>query len=485
MFVLRFRKTYIAHYNVKKFNICLFLFFGSIVTLVSRGTRLNLMIGWDGLGLTSICLIMFYPNNLTLYNSVLTMFFNRLGDVALVAVLSLYLSSFRQNIIRGFRGGITILTLLIFCSFSKRAQFPLSSWLPAAISAPTPISAIVHSSTLVTAGLFIVSKIHTHLTQLELMTIPLVVRALTFFVGGVLASLEADFKKIVAFSTMSQISIMMLFCTAFSVWPCFSHICFHAFFKTTLFVVCGGAFLTIFRAQLKKLVALGSSDYLLPAFFFLRTFIITGIIFSSSFFRKDLVLEKSLDYFLGYLALIIFLGSIATMLYCSTLLKRIKFGAVFSVNLEKWKGEKLNFLLFVTLTVSIPFITKWFSEIVTPPFLRSEEVIFVTVALAMILLVKAPSSSGNLPYTVSVIKIYSYSSFKNILASTEGAKFSLRESIAIKPNLLKTTETRRVVWLVSRWRLILILTIIFYSHSLIERGIEATKVKEYNFLPKL
>lgn len=160
--VVLYSGVYIEHYNNKKFLSLLFLFFRSMALLSMSDSLLVAIVGWDGLGISSIFLIIFYPNNRTLYNSLLTMFFNRLGDVVLILVLCHFLGGFGFFYFLGGQSSnwsLYFLGAVLICGFSKRAQFPLSRWLPAAISAPTPISAIVHSSTLVTAGIFLLNKI--------------------------------------------------------------------------------------------------------------------------------------------------------------------------------------------------------------------------------------------------------------------------------------------------------------------------------------
>lgn len=136
----------------------MFIFFISIFILIRRRRVINLVLGWDGLGVRSLLLIVFYPNKTSYYNSILTFFYNRLGDILLIFILGFIIFDPCFILFLWIENNFFLIILLLFCSFTKRAQFPLSSWLPAAISAPTPISAMVHSSTLVTAGLFIVCK---------------------------------------------------------------------------------------------------------------------------------------------------------------------------------------------------------------------------------------------------------------------------------------------------------------------------------------
>lgn len=321
-FVLIYREIYIEHYNNKKFFSSLLFFFSSMVILILGGSNLLLIVGWDWLGLSSIILIMFYPNNNTLYNSILTIFFNRLGDVILISLVSLIILNFFNNFFV-FRNEIIfkekffplIILLIITCSFTKRAQFPLSSWLPAAMSAPTPISAIVHSSTLVTAGVFLNHKICFYYETVGLLQFVFMIRITTFLIGGFLANLEKDFKKIVAFSTIRQISIVMMFCSIIIIIVRFSHMFLHAIFKTLLFSCAGIYFVKKFRDQFITKFSSYESTLKLKSLFILSLFIISGLTYSCSFFTKDLFIEFFIFSDMFDQSLLLFLGSFLTLFY--------------------------------------------------------------------------------------------------------------------------------------------------------------------------
>lgn len=318
-FVCKFSSLYIDFYNLKKFFFLLFSFYLRIVFLRCGGSVINLIIGWDSLGISSLLLIIFYPNKNTLFNSFLTSFFNRVGDLILISIfcLILFIPHFFFFLLQD--NFYAFVLILLVCSFTKRAQFPISSWLPAAISAPTPISAIVHSSTLVTAGVFLLVKIHEYIIFNNLFFFLGAFRIFTFLVGGLLRNLEFDLKKIVAFSTISQIRIMIFFSSYFILSFCLCHIIYHAFFKTLLFRACGVLFLFFFRSQKKKFLF---NERISPLFLFFlfRIFPMTGLVFSSSFYRKDLfieilILEKRIFYFF-----FIFIGRIFTIRYCCKIL---------------------------------------------------------------------------------------------------------------------------------------------------------------------
>ena len=185
--IIIFSQIYIADYSIFNFISSLIFFFLSIILLVTRNSFISFIVGWDYLGVSSILLIMFYRNKITIFNSFLTIFFNRLGDVFMFIVLIITLINFRRLISVNENLKIPILIFIIICMYTKRAQFPLSAWLPAAMSAPTPISAIVHSSTLVTAGAYLIFICQDFFPMRILDTIKFI-RILRFFLGGAIAA---------------------------------------------------------------------------------------------------------------------------------------------------------------------------------------------------------------------------------------------------------------------------------------------------------
>lgn len=348
LFVVRvvslYSEFYIEHYNNTKFFYILFLFFLSMAIFSLRSSALILILGWDLLGVVSLCLIMFYPNSTTLFNSYITSFYNRVGDALLLIYLALILLSYRFfDLLSDF--SLWVFLLLMCCSFTKRAQFPLSRWLPAAMSAPTPISAMVHSSTLVTAGIFLVSSLVWFFQFYNLSIFLFFFRGLTFLAGGLLGSIEMDLKKIVAFSTISQISIVILFFRRVFLIIGYLHIFIHALFKTILFCSCGGFFINHLRDQSLRNLRLKN----LPNFFFFllifRIFIMRGLPYSSSFYSKDFVLELLISNFFFSTVVILTAGSIFTILYRC---KCLNF-SIFRLFTSPISLEKKSFFFFIPI----------------------------------------------------------------------------------------------------------------------------------------
>lgn len=331
----------------------MFLFFSSIILLILRNSSLSLIIGWEGLGLTSLFLVIFFPGKYSLFNSFLTMVFNRLGDRIIIIVLRIqvFFPSFSFSLIDLTR----IFFALVLCSLTKRAQFPLSSWLPAAISAPTPISAMVHSSTLVTAGIFILFKLEIIVIELDFNTMFQFLRISSFLLGGLLALFEQDLKKVVAFSTIRQIRIIFVL-TYFSLFPLsMTHMFIHASFKRLLFCSCGFLFTSLYGDQ--NLIASKSLPLrpFLSFLLFLSVYEIRGVIFSRSFFTKDLGIEILWSEYYFFNFFIIFLGRILTLAYCSKLLECLIPGSFNIKTLLLKSSHNIIFIFFATILLLIRF----------------------------------------------------------------------------------------------------------------------------------
>lgn len=317
--VLVYSEIYMEAYLNFKFLIFTYFFFFRILVLSCSSSPITLIIGWDFLGVSSILLVMFYSNKTTLANRILTIYFNRLGDVFLIFSLCVFIN-FGSIMLFSFKAfSFLLIVFLVLCSFTKRAQFPFSRWLPAAISAPTPISAIVHSSTLVTAGVWLIFNIQSSIFYFNLCYFFSFFSILRFVLGGLMANFECDFKKLVAFSTLRQISLILLFIFLSFKEIAARHMLFHSLFKSSLFCFCGILFISFFSDQNFLKIESISSKFLVSCFIF-STFSMTGLIFSSSFFRKDMVIEffLSRDYF--FLFFFFLLGSLFTLLYCGKIL---------------------------------------------------------------------------------------------------------------------------------------------------------------------
>ena len=328
------------------------VFILSMIVLLLRRRVFILFLGWDGLGVSSFFLIIFYSNWKRLNNRIITMIRNRIGDGLILILFSYFL----------FLGGggmyFFSLFLLLSISITKRAQFPFSSWLPAAIAAPTPISALVHSSTLVAAGVVLLLKFR-FLIGLSCNLYGLVLIGLvTMFLAGVSAINEIDFKKIVALSTLSQIGVLFFRLGLGNKWLCVIHLCSHAFFKRLLFLSVGGFLHFMFCQQDKRAFSFRG-----VSLFVLLTLLVTllslcGILFFSGFFSKDLIFERFLkDRRILFLSFIFLCSLVFTFFYRFRLLAAIFNFYSFSLYFIKISFSiVLSFIFLIILSVSFSTI---------------------------------------------------------------------------------------------------------------------------------
>jgi len=192
--IIVYSTTYIKNERIKKrFTSLLLLFVTSMIILLVSPNIFSLIIGWDGLGLSSFCLVIFYQNYYSLRSGLITVLTNRLGDCFLIIAICLII----QNNITQKNNSIMKITrlLIIMAAFTKRAQTPFSAWLPAAIAAPTPVSSLVHSSTLVTAGVYLIRRFNKVLLNKINKEIIMITSLTTSLMAGTTAWKENDAKK--------------------------------------------------------------------------------------------------------------------------------------------------------------------------------------------------------------------------------------------------------------------------------------------------
>jgi NADH-ubiquinone oxidoreductase chain 5 len=246
-----------------------------------------LIVGWDGLGLSSFYLIIYYQNQRSLGASIITLLSNRVGDLCLLIAIGLFISLGTR-----FLPHITLLRLLILTAcFTKRAQFPFIRWLPAAMAAPTPVSALVHSSTLVTAGVYLIIRFFRPIFEAERARfIIATISRITMFFSALRGIFETDFKKIIALSTLRQLGFI-IFRISQGIKICgFFHLITHAIFKSLLFI-CAGAVIVL-RGHNQDIRRLPKFNNLIIQ----RCFIVASIAlirtpFLVGFYSKDLILE--------------------------------------------------------------------------------------------------------------------------------------------------------------------------------------------------
>jgi len=264
--------------NFRRFTLLVLRFISTIIILIYTATLEFSLVGWDGLGLTSFLLVIYYKSRRSLGSGIITALTNRLGDCFFILILGLV---FRTSV-----SGAAITLLLIILRITKRAQIPFSAWLPAAMAAPTPVSALVHSSTLVTAGVYILIRY-----SAERITPIILIGTGTIIIAGLRGCVEGDIKKVVALSTLSQLGVMIVALGCAHKSLCFFHLVSHAIFKALLFMAVGTMIHSIYGGQeyrsFRKIGIL-----LTPATFLLASNIsLIGLPFLRGFYSKDAIYE--------------------------------------------------------------------------------------------------------------------------------------------------------------------------------------------------
>nr|UZA66686.1 NADH dehydrogenase subunit 5 [Tanystylum sp. JZ-2022] len=316
--VFLFSNMYMKDENfILRFSVLLLLFVLSMLMLIFSGNMLIVLLGWDGLGLVSYLLVIFYQNKSSLYGGLLTLLTNRLGDATLILSLCLLYSwgSYSLNYMQNYMFDLLIMILLIVSALTKSAQIPFSAWLPAAMAAPTPVSSLVHSSTLVTAGVYLMVRFNS--IYMDLNIILLNISLLTMLMAGVSANFEFDLKKIIALSTLSQLSVMF-FSLSLGMWKlAYFHMLTHAMFKALMFLCVGSIMHGYFGNQDIRMK--GGMVYFSPfisVVMSLSILSLSGMPFLSGYYSKDLILEM---FCLGdvnlFMMMVMFLSTLLTLFY--------------------------------------------------------------------------------------------------------------------------------------------------------------------------
>nr|YP_009935104.1 NADH dehydrogenase subunit 5 [Semibalanus cariosus]QNS22946.1 NADH dehydrogenase subunit 5 [Semibalanus cariosus] len=305
--------------NLSRFIFLLAGFVGSMGLLIFSPNLISILLGWDGLGLVSYCLVIYYQNYKSLNAGTLTVLSNRVGDV-LILIGIVWMINFGDWSFVAWMGDSNslILTsaLIILASLTKSAQIPFSAWLPAAMAAPTPVSSLVHSSTLVTAGIYLVIRLG-WVYDFWMNELLMILSVLTMFMAGLGACFEFDLKKIIALSTLSQLGLMMYSLSLGLVKVALFHLLMHALFKALLFMS-AGCIIHGFKGwqDIRMMGNMMTSLPFISSCFVVSNLALSGMPFLAGFYSKDLILELSLMEELNILSLfMLFLSTGLTVAY--------------------------------------------------------------------------------------------------------------------------------------------------------------------------
>lgn len=423
-----------------RYFACLNFFIFAMLLLVLASNLLLLFVGWEGVGLASYLLIGFWHQRPAAARAATKAFVvNRIGDLGLLLgiLLTFYLfgtSNYMEIFEKAnhqFSTDAPVLAILTFLYFwgaiGKSAQLPLYTWLPDAMEGPTPVSALIHAATMVTAGVYLVVRMHP-LFIMAPSTLHFVgdVGAITALFAALCAAGQTDLKKVLAFSTISQLGLMFLACGAGAFYAAMFHLTTHAFVKALLFLSAGNILHMLHGV--KEMENMGGLAKLLPKthwLFLIGALALSGIPPLAAFFSKDLILEQ--EHLAGFETLFI-IGLLAswitafylTRAYCLTFLGKPRLDSVtLSTVKEAPPVMIIPVIVLAILTIGGGFLGAAFNH--TPPlqdFLAKADVTLIENETSLIHL------SSEAILTISgaslsvVIALILYTMYSNRLGKT-------------------------------------------------------------------
>lgn len=386
---------YLNYYLSSDLNLMLFksiltCFGGRMVLLIFANRWLLLFISWDGLGITSFFLVLYYMNNNGITGSISTVITNRIGDYFLVVSLS-------NLVVEKISYRLIITGMLILARITKSAMIPFSRWLPKAIAAPTPVSALVHSRTLVTAGIVLLTKIPVFFDYLFVKIIFLL-GFVTMTLAGAIALFEVDMKKVVALSTLSQLGFMMVSFRFGLVRLMMIHLFMHALFKSFLFFNVG-VIINLERIQDVRRMSFSTAFISTSVKVYISFSLISlmGLMFTSGMVSKEFIVESNLVWRSSIMIWLFNLSILLTFLYRFQILS-----SVMKVNNSQvaWTNNSFNSLfsslfLYLSRMAVAMFVIR--NLLVIPvSMIYSEKSIFLLYLVLSLLFFKLVTTSLNL-----------------------------------------------------------------------------------------
>nr|YP_004934865.1 NADH dehydrogenase subunit 5 [Paracladura trichoptera]AET13116.1 NADH dehydrogenase subunit 5 [Paracladura trichoptera] len=363
--VIYYSKDYMhSDFNINRFILLILMFVLSMMLLIISPNLISILLGWDGLGLVSYCLVIYFQNIKSYNAGMLTALSNRIGDVAFLIAIAwmlnygswsyiFYIEYMKYDYEMNLIG-----CLMILAAMTKSAQMPFSSWLPAAMAAPTPVSALVHSSTLVTAGVYLLIRFNILFVDTYMSSFLLIISGLTMFMAGCGANFEFDLKKIIALSTLSQLGLMISILAMGLPNLAFFHLLTHALFKALLFMCAGSIIHNMKNSQdIRLMGGLVLSMPVTSMCLSVSKLSLCGMPFLVGFYSKDLILDMvSMSYINLFSFFLYFFSTGLTVCYSMRMVYYSLTGdfnssSLHSLNDESWIMLKSMAGLLITVII--------------------------------------------------------------------------------------------------------------------------------------
>nr|QKY63949.1 NADH dehydrogenase subunit 5 [Hypsiglena jani texana]QKY63962.1 NADH dehydrogenase subunit 5 [Hypsiglena jani texana] len=281
-----------------KFIKYLLTFLIAMLVIITANNMYQLFIGWEGVGIMSFLLIGWWSGRQDANTAALqAIIYNRMGDVGLIMTTLWLMTTSSMNLQELLMQNETTNMIptagLLAAAMGKSAQFGLHPWLPSAMEGPTPVSALLHSSTMVVAGVFLLIRLHPILCNNKtMMTTSLIIGATTTMFAAAAATTYFDIKKIIALSTTSQLGLMMTMIGLNQPTLALLHMIIHSFFKALLFL-CSGSFIHNLNNEqdVRKMGGLLKTSPMTSSFLIIASLSLLGTPFLSGFYSKDTIIE--------------------------------------------------------------------------------------------------------------------------------------------------------------------------------------------------